>query len=283
MPDVLCINGRFTTTDEKVIGVEDRGFQFGDAIYEVLKFRQHRPIFVTAHFERMALNLAELEIDSPWSVQDFGHICAEMLERTTFESGLIYIQISRGESERAHFYPENLTPTVVAYTRSFEFPDELKKERGVRLSSMDDQRWKLSHIKSVNLLANARAKKAAQRAGADEALLLRGTDVIEGASSSFFAVSGQTLITHPADLSLLPGTVRDKVLALARSAAIMVVERPLSDHELDSIDEAFITSTTQGVMPVSHIDGRMVGSGRRGELTTRLQKLYDALELAEIT
>lgn len=280
MSDALFINGRFTTTDERVLGVEDRGFQFGDAVYEVFKFVGKRPVFLLDHYRRLLDSLRAIEIASPWDESYFRVVMNELLDRTEFDDGIVYIQISRGEGERAHFYPENLTPTTVAYSRRFKFPDAAKKERGIRLITAPDQRWLHCDVKSVNLLANALAKKKAQRAGADEALLLREGLVREGASSNFFAIRGERLITHPLDECILPGIVRDRVIGLALSAKIRVDERPLRETELFDLDEAFITSTTQGVMPVSEIDGRIIGNSRRGEFTTRLQELFDAAEAA---
>jgi D-alanine transaminase len=204
----------------------------------------------------------------------------ELLERTAFDDGIVYTQVSRGEAERAHFWPESLTPTAIAYSRSFKFPDAAKKERGIRVITAPDLRWKHCDLKSVNLLANAIAKKRAQRAGADEALLLDEGLVREAASSNFFAVIDGRVITHPLDEHILPGVVRDRVIDLALGARIRVDERPLREAELFTLGEAFITSTTQGVMPVTEIDGRIIGNSRRGDVTTELQRRFDALELA---
>jgi D-alanine transaminase len=278
--DALFINGRFTTTDERVLGVEDRGFQFGDACYEVFKFLGKRPIFLLDHCRRLENSLRTIEIASPWDEVYFRVVVNELLDRTAFDDGIVYIQVSRGEAERTHYFPENLKPTTVAYTRRFTFPDAAKKERGIRLLTTSDQRWFHCDVKSVNLLANALAKKKAQRSGADEALLLRDGLVREGAGSNFFAIRGERLITHPLDECILPGVVRDRVIGLALAAKIRVDERPLRERELFDLDEAFITSTTQGVMPVSEIDGRIIGNSRRGEITTRLQELFDAAEAA---
>ncbi|MCU1348931.1 MAG: D-alanine aminotransferase [Acidobacteria bacterium] len=280
MSDALYFNGRFTTTDERVLGVEDRGFQFGDAVYEVFKFIGRRPVFLLDHFRRLESGLKSIEIRSPWDEVFFRTVINELLDRTAFDDGIVYLQVTRGEAERAHFFPEGLEPTVVAYTRRFTFPDAARKERGIRLLTTSDQRWLHCDIKSVNLLANALAKKKAQRSGADEALLLRDGMAREGASSNFFAVRGGRLITHPLDECILPGVVRDRVIELALGARIRVDERPLRERELFDLDEAFTTSTTQGVMPVSEIDGRIIGNSRRGEITTRLQELVDAAEAA---
>ncbi|HEX7832962.1 MAG TPA: aminotransferase class IV [Thermoanaerobaculia bacterium] len=278
MADVLYFNGRFTTTDERVLGVEDRGFQFGDAIYEVFKFINRRPAFLLEHFRRMEKSLAQLEITCPWTEQSYAATMRELLDRTTFDDGIVYIQISRGEGKRAHFWPENLAPTVIAYSRAFTFPDAARKERGIKVVTTDDQRWHFCNVKSVNLLGNAIAKKHAQRAGADEAILLADGFVREGASSSFFAVRNGALVTHPLDESILPGVVRDRVIGLALAAKIRVDERPLREAELFDLDEAFMTSTTQGVMPIAEIDGRVIGNSRRGEITTQLQQSFDELE-----
>ncbi len=278
MPDVLYFNGRWTTTDERVLGVEDRGFQFGDSIYEVFKFAARRAIFLDEHYSRMDRGLHELEIRNPWRSETFGSTMRELVGRTEFSDGIVYIQVSRGEAPRAHFYPDALEPTVIAYSRTFRFPDAAKKQGGIRMITARDLRWKQCHVKSVNLLANAIAKKQAQRAGAEEALLLDEGLVREGASASFFGVRRGRVITHPLDEHILPGVVRDRVIALAIGGRIRVDERPLREAEIVDLDEAFITSTTMGVMPVSTIDGRPVGSGKRGEVTGRLQQMLDELE-----
>ena len=280
MPDVLYFNGRFTTTDERVLGVEDRGFQFGDAVYEVFKFLHKRPIFLRDHYRRMERGLREIEIRNSWTEAEFAKVVEELLARTAFDDGIVYIQVSRGEAARAHFWPDQSEPTIVAYSRAFRFPDATKKDRGIKVITTDDRRWHFCHVKSVNLLGNAIAKKAAQRAGAEEAILMANAFVREGASSNFFAVKNGGIVTHPLDEHILPGVVRDRVIGLALAAKIRVDERPLREAELFDLDEAFITSTTQGVMPISEIDGRVIGNSRRGSITTELQARFDQLENA---
>lgn len=281
MSDVLWFNGRWTTSDERLLGVEDRGFQFGDAVYEVFKFLGKRPIFLLDHFQRMDKGLREIEIPNPWTEHTFATMVRELLDRTACADGIVYVQVTRGEAKRAHFYPDDLTPTALAYSRAFKFPDAAKKERGIAVITTNDQRWLHCDVKSVNLLANALAKKKAQRAGAEEAIFIAEGLVREGASSSFFVVRDGRIITHPLDEHILPGVARDRTIGLALRARIRVDERPLREAELFDLDEAFITSTTQGVMPVTEIDGRIVGNSRRGEITTTLQELFDDLEARE--
>jgi len=283
MGDVLFVNGRFTTTDEKVIGVEDRGFLFGDGVYEVFKFIGRKPIFLGDHYRRMQRSLKAIEIRSPWDETRFDAVMRELLDRTAFDDGIVYIEITRGEAPRSHFWPEDVEPTVVAFSRRFTFPDAARKERGIRLITTPDLRWKSCDVKSLNLLANAIAKKKAQRAGADEALLIGDGIAREGGSSSFFVVRNGHIVTHPLDEHILPGVVRDHAISLAIAAKIRVDERPLREDELFDLEEAFVTSTTLGVMPVAEIDGRIIGNSRRGEITTVLQRLMDEAESREIS
>jgi D-alanine transaminase len=282
MADVLWFNGRFTTTDERPVGIEDRGFQFGDAVYEAMKFVDRSPLLVAEHYRRMCASLEALEIPNVWSAEEFVALCRELIARSEFDSGLIYVQLSRGECERAHFYPEGLKPTALAHTRRFNFPSAGKKEKGISLITVPDIRWKLAWIKSTNLLPNALMKKRAEREGADEALFVDDGAVREGASSNFFGVIDGRIITHPLDHQLLAGTVRDQVITLAIASHIRVDERALRSDEIVSLDEAFATSTSLGVMPVREIDRRPVGNGLRGAITARLQELYEQFELSEV-
>jgi D-alanine transaminase len=281
MADILYINGSWTTTDAKVIGVEDRGLQFGDSVYEALKFLRGAPLLVGRHYARMKGGLEELEIPTPWTEAQFLSLMRELISRSRLEEGLIYLQVTRGEAERAHFWPEGLTPTTIAYARRAKFPDAAKKEKGIAVITVPDERWGRCNVKATTLLPNALAKKKAQRANAEEALFMDAQEVTEGASSTFFAVREGRLITRTADCSILAGTVRDEVIDLALNAKIRVDERPIREAELYEIDEAFITSTSLSVMPVTTIDGRVVGNGRRGALTAQIQKLFEEFEIAE--
>ncbi len=279
MSHPLYFNGRYTTTAEPVLSVEDRGFQFGDSVYEVLKFLDRTPLFLEEHWDRFVRGLQAIRIAPPWPhAGGFHSVCDELIRRVGEKDGIVYAQVTRGVAERSHFYPQGMEPTVVMYGRSWTFPDEGKKRRGVSVITTEDIRWKHCDVKSVNLLGSVLAKQRTRDAGADEALFVHQARVTEGASSSFFLVREGRIVTHPADEEILPGTVRDRVIALALSGGIRVDERPVLERELYGPDEAFLTSTTQGVMPVTSIDGRIIGEGIRGPVTQRLQNLYDDLE-----
>jgi D-alanine transaminase len=278
MADPLYMNGTWGTMGTAVIEVEDRGFLFGDGIYEVLKFQRRVPLFVTEHCRRMAEGLEFLGISNPWSEEEFGEICVELSARSDAENGLLYLQVTRGAEPRNHFASDGLQPTAVAYSRGMEFPDRATKEHGIAVITTEEIRWYYCNVKTVNLLGSVVAKRKAKQAGAEEAVFIKEKLVIEGANTNFFGVRDGKVITHPTDHHILPGIVRHHVLDLALSARIRVDERALHENELFSLDEAFVTSTSMGVMPVTTIDGRAVGNGRRGELTGRLLELFDQLE-----
>jgi D-alanine transaminase len=275
LSDVLWFNGRFTTTDERVLRVEDRGFLFGDAVYEVFKFFNRGPVFFHEHWERLARGLAAIEISNPWEEQSFTETMRELIDRTAFDDGIVYIEVSRGEGERSHTWPEEMKPNAIAFSRRHTFPDAAKKERGIRLVTEEDLRWRHCDVKSVNLLANILAKQKAQRAGGDEALLVDDGVVRECSHSSFFIVKDGRVVTHPLDCHILPGVTRDRVIALAGDR---IDERYFGLDEVSTADEVFATSTSLAVMPVRQIDdGR---TRTRGPVTHELQIRLDELERA---
>jgi len=271
--DILYFNGRFTTTDERVLGVEDRGFLFGDAIYEVFKFFGKGPVFFREHWLRLTRGLALIEIPDPWDERSFTETMRELIDRTPFDDGIVYIEVSRGEGERSHTWPAGMTPTAIAFSRRHNFPDAAKKERGIRLVTVDDPRWKHCDVKSVNVLGNVMSKQKAQRAGGDEALLVDGTTVRECSHSSFFIVKDGRVITHPLDCHILPGVTRDRLIALAGD---QIEQRTFTLDEVHAADEVFITSTSVAVMPVRQIDDGVART--RGPITLDLQRRLDAAE-----
>ncbi|MBI2212083.1 MAG: aminotransferase class IV [Acidobacteria bacterium] len=274
--DVLWFNGRWTTTDEPVVRVEDRGLQFGDSIYEVLKFRRRAPLLAERHFARLQRCLTDLEIPPPWHLDAFLELLRELLDRTDLVHGLIYLQVTRGVAPRAHAWGAAIDPTALAYARAFEFPSAERMRDGIGLVSMRDNRWERRDLKTTNLLANVFAKNHAMREKAGEALYVDDGFVTECASSSFFAVLNGALVTREDGIEILPGTVRDAVIELAQSDGIEVRRRPIALHELESATELFVTSTSLGVMPVSSIDASLTRA--RGPVTERLQQLLTLLE-----
>lgn len=271
----LYFNGRYTTTAERVLGVEDRGFQFGDGVYEVLKFIRKRPLLAAEHLERLAAGLAALEIRAPLSDAEWKDVFQELIERSSETSGTIYLQVTRGDTPRSTLYPTDLPATVVAYARGMQFPQREARVAGVPAVTVPDLRWSRCDIKSVNLLGSVMARQEARRRDATEALLVRDGFFTEGAHSNVFFVLDGTIVTHPADQGILHGTARAQIVRIAKEAGMKVAERPVSHHELELGREAFITSTTQGVMPLRTIDGHSMSGNA---VSLKLGDLYTEFE-----
>jgi len=278
MADALWFDGRFTTTDEPLFTVRDRAVLFGDAVYEVLKFVDRSPILVEAHWRRLCRSLELLEIGNPWTESSFRELLSEILRRADPDSGIVYLQVTRGGAERSHVWQDDVPPVAFMYASAFRFPDEAMRHDGVAVITLPDARWARCEIKSVNLLPNVMAKKAAKRAGAVEAIFVDGDRITEGGSSNVFLVLNGFLVTHPKDQNILAGTVRDAVVELCREEGLPVEERAPLVSELARAEEVFLTSTTLSVLPVSSVDGRTVGEGRRGAITERLQIAFSRIE-----
>lgn len=281
MSDILWIDGRFTTTAEPVFTVEDRGLLFGDAVYEVVKFVDGAPVLFAAHWRRLVRSLAMLEIGNPWAIEELASIVDELLARTSFTEGIIYLQVTRGAGTRSHAWGTDTPPRGFVYSSRGRVSDETMRREGVAVITIDDGRWARCDIKSVNLLANVIAKTEARRAGVYEALFVKGDRIVEGASSNVFAFLDGALVTPAEGSELLPGTVRAAVIELARNAGIEVSQAGLRLTDLARAPEVLLTSTSSFVLPVRAIDGRRVGDGARGPVTARLQELLAALERAE--
>jgi D-alanine transaminase len=282
MADILWFDGRFTTTDEPVLTVQDRGLLFGDAVYEVLKYVDRAPILIEAHWRRLCRSLSLLEIDNPWTASSFEYVIAELLRRAEHGTGIVYLEVTRGGGPRAHAWDDAARPVGFMYAGAFRFPDETMLRDGVGVVLVPETRWSRCEIKSVNLLPNVIAKKAARRADAYEAVFVDGERIIEGSSSNVFLVLEDRIVTHPREQCLLPGTRRDAVLTLAQDAGLEVDERPPLVSELTAAREAFLTSTTSFVLPITRVDGRPVGGGKRGAVTERLQRRMEERERRDV-
>lgn len=283
MADILWFQGRFTTTDERVLGVKDRSVLFGDAVYEVLKFLQRSPILVDGHWTRLCRSLGSLEIRNPWTRNEFEEVIEGLLERSDAEEGVIYVEVTRGEaSHRSHIWRIDVDPVAFAWVSPFDFPDEALLAEGVRVIAVEESRWGRPEIKSVNLLANVLARVEAARANAHEAIFVKDGQVVEASSMSVFAVRSGSLLTRPTGKEVLAGTVRESIVELAIHAGVRVEERAFSMEELVSADEAFMTSTTGGVLPIAAVGEKIVGSGSRGPVTGLLQGCLGQLETEEI-
>jgi D-alanine transaminase len=273
------LNGEFLDREQARLPLDDRGFLFGDGVYEVSRAVRGRLFEPESHWERLAAGLKALSIpiSEYLDPQRLDGLCRQLIEENELgeSDATIYLQITRGAARRSHGFPVSGTrPTIFASATAFELPRRLREE-GTAAITHPDIRWARCDIKSVNLLPNVLAKQRAIDAGAFEAVLLRDGAVTEGASSNIFGVVNGELRTYPLSNYILPGVTRKVVLELARELGIEVHQRPLYAEELPRLEELFATGTATDVQPLVQLDGRPVGTGRPGPVATGLRQALE--------
>lgn len=278
---IVHLNGEFLPMEEARVSVNDRGFLFADGVYEVSPAYRGRFFLLDRHRDRLLKGLCALRIDCDTSGLAAMH--EELLDRnglTDAEASIVYLQITRGVAPRTHAFPTvPTTPTVYAYAKEYVRPKKERWERGYEAITVPDRRWSRADIKSVALLPCVMAQQAAVDAGADDAVMVKDGVALEGAHNNFFAVFGDTAVTHPATNAILHGITRGYLLEMAREIGVQVEERPIQVEELEFATEAFFTGTTTEVRPTVRIDGRPVGDGRVGPVTRALSEAF----LARVT
>ena len=276
MSRIAYVNGRYTPHGAARVHVEDRGMQFSDAAYEVIAIIDGRPVDSTWHAERLERSLGELGIPVPMSRAALSSVLSEVARRNRVQEGIVYLQVGRGAAPRDHAFPADPAPSVVATARRGRPAGGPALADGVRVITMEDQRWRRRDIKSVSLLPNVLAKQAAAEAGAFEAWQVDPQGrVTEGASSNAWIVERDgAVVTRPASRDILAGITRRRLIALAREAGMKVVERAFTVERARAAREAFLTSTSAFVVPVVRIDDAVVANGRPGAITERLRDLY---------
>ncbi len=270
MPDVAFVNGAFMLLAEAKISIEDRGFQFGDGIYEVVRTYKGRPFALDTHLTRMERSAMALDLTQPYSKSEWTDHVLEGIRRAVYPEAKIYIQVTRGVAPRDHAYPAEVSPTVVMTVREFYPLDRSVQSAGVEAMTTEDIRWGRCDIKSINLLANVVARQQAKQAQVFEAILVKAGLVTEGAVSNVMVVKGGVVVTAPEGPQILSGVTRAVVLDLALSEGLPVQERFVSKADLYDADEVFLSGTTVEVLAVVRIDGKIIGDGRPGPITQRL-------------
>lgn len=261
------LNGEFADVANLRIPVLDRGFLFGDAVYEVIPVYQGRPFRSDFHYRRLQHSLAQIHMDKVLNRQQWDSLVRELITRNGGGSMAVYIQISRGaESTRNHLIPKDLAPTVFAMTAALKSRSPEVLERGLHVITREDTRWDRCDIKSTSLLANILLYSEAHQQEAQECLLHRNGLLTEGSSSSVFLISQGKVHVPPYGPEILPGTTRDLVLELCEASGTPVVIRPIKMDELAGADEIWLASATREVLPVTRIDGHPVADGRPGPM-----------------
>jgi len=278
MSRIAYVNGRYVPHDQAKVAVEDRGYQFADGVYEVCEVRGGHMIDESRHMARLDRSLKELRIARPMSSRALAVVLRETIRRNRVRDGIVYLQVTRGIAKRDFpFPPQNTRPSLVVTARSNDL-DRLEQvaAEGVSVITVPDIRWKRVDIKSVALLPNVLAKQAAREQGAREAWLVDAKGrITEGGSSSAWIVSRDgKLITHPLGEDILPGITRSVVIDMIKAQGLPFEERTFTVEEAYQAREAFITSASQVVLPVVRIDGRPVGNGAPGLVTTGLRRDY---------
>lgn len=277
MPNIAYVNGRFLPLEEATVSIEDRGFQFGDGVYEVVRVYGGTPFRLGEHLSRLSQSMEAISISPFLDRAEWDAIIREGLQRSAYSECKVYIQITRGVAPRDHLFPEVSHPTIVMTFREMaDLPRHLV-EQGVAVVTRPDLRWARCSIKSLNLLPNLLAKQEANQAGAFEAILIKDGLVTEGTSSNVVLVKGSALLTPPLSDQLLAGVTRQAVLELAKSNGIGVEERAVREEELGQADELFLIGTTIEVLSISTLNGKSVGIKAPGEMTIRLREKFHDL------
>jgi D-alanine transaminase len=278
MARISYVNGRYVDHATAGVHIEDRGYQFADGVYEYIAFYNRTLLDGDAHWKRLLRSLKELEIAPPMALDALNIIARQLITRNGREDGGLYVQVTRGVARRDHPFPKHVRPSLVMTVCGPKYPKPHEVEQGVKAITYPENRWARRDIKSVSLLANVLAKQQATRASTREAWFFTPEGMVtEGAVSNVYIITREgELVTHPADTMILGGIARDVVLKLARKAGIPVVERAFTVAEAKKAAEAFLTSTSANVLPVVKLDDALIGGGKVGDITRKLQALYMA-------
>ncbi|KPF65546.1 D-amino acid aminotransferase [Bosea sp. AAP35] len=274
MSRIVYVNGAFVPEEDATISIFDRGFIFGDGIYEVSAVIGGKLVDCEAHLARLERSCGEIRLSLPWSKAELVAIHEELIERNSLDEGGVYLQVSRGAADRDFPFPKDAKPTLVMFTQARNFVNAPAVKTGIKVVSTPDLRWARRDIKSVNLLAPVLAKQFAAENGAQEAWMIEDGVVTEGASSTAWIVKGKTLISRPLSNKVLPGITRKAVLAYIAETGFTFEEREFTLQEALDAEEAFITSATSLVMPVTTIDGHSIHNGAPGPTALRLREIY---------
>jgi D-alanine transaminase len=272
---MIYLNGQFLPLDEARVPVLDRGFMFGDGVYEVIPVYGRRIFRLPQHIARLQASMDGIGLRNPHTPAQWSELIRQVVALQSEADQSVYLQVTRGVAKRDHAFPSDAVPTVLIMSGPLKTPSPELRERGVSAVSLADNRWLRCDIKSIALLGNVLLRQAAVAAGAAECVLLRDGFLTEGAASNIFVVRQGVLLTPPKTNLILPGITYDVVLDLARAGALAYEVRPVSEAEVRGADELMLTSSTREILPITSLDGIKVGSGIPGPVTRRLMLFFD--------
>ncbi|BAV32526.1 cytochrome C550 [Sulfuricaulis limicola] len=277
----VYLNGEFLPPDQARVSVFDRGFIFGDGVYEVIPVFGGRLFRLSHHLARLDASLSAIRLRNPHTPMEWNDIFTRLLAAGSGDQS-IYLQVTRGVAPRDHAFPPNITPTVFAYAQPLKYSPPEHLAQGVAAVTTADIRWQRCDIKAIALLANALLRQQAIDQGAAEAILVRDGVVTEGAASNIFIVKNGRLVTAPKGPFILPGITRDLVVEIAHAKGIPCDELPVKIEMLSSADEVWLTSSTKEILPITRIDGKPVGDGKPGPMHAKMFALYKEYKQAFI-
>ncbi len=271
----VYLNGEFLPLADARISVLDRGFLFGDSVYEVIPAYAGHLFRLPQHLRRLDDCLRAIRMQNPLPDEKWRSLLETLVGQRPGEDQSVYLQVTRGAAEtRDHTIPEGITPTIFAMATLIPPVTPEYADEGIKAITLDDIRWRLCNIKATTLLANVLFRQQAKDQQAMEAILIRDGLAMEGAASNLFIVSDGQLITPPKSRYLLPGITRDLVLELAEKAGVPYWQRDIPEQELMTAEEIWLTSSTKEIMPVTRLNGRPVGAGRPGALHQKMSGIY---------
>ena len=275
MSRTVYVNGDYVAEEDAKVSVFDRGFLFADGVYEVTSVLGSKLIDFEGHARRLERSLDELDMTSPVTMDELLEIHRQLVERNGVEEGMVYLQITRGAADRDFAYPKDAAPTLVLFTQEKTLIESPAAKVGMKVISIEDQRWGRRDIKTVQLLYPSMGKMMAKAAGADDAWMVEDGFVTEGTSNNAYIVTKDgVLVTRHLGNEILHGITRAAVLRFAREAQMKVEERAFTVEEAKNAAEAFITSASTFVMPVVEFDGEAIGEGTPGPVASRLREIY---------
>jgi D-alanine transaminase len=274
MSQIVYLNGAFLPIEQATVPVLDRGFIFGDGIYEVIPVYSRRPFRLDEHLVRLDSSLNSVRIANPHTHEEWKKRVCELIERNEPQDQYVYLHITRGVAKRDHAFPQGVAPTVFMMSSPLVTSSRELVESGVSAVSAVDNRWDRCDIKAISLLPNVLLRQAAIDAGATETVMFRGGILTEGSASNIFAVENGVILAPPKDNHMLPGITYDLVLELAAANGIPIEIGKFDETRIRQADELWLTSSTKEVLAITQLDGQPVGNGQPGPVFWRMHALY---------